>query len=287
MKTFIILSVCLLSLCFRANAAQPPKSVKIRGTYTYFVPENVSMEQARNTAIERARLEALAKEFGTSVSQINTVSISSHNEESQTGFRSIGRTEVKGEWLSDIEEPKIEISYQDNQLIITASVYGKARRRGNADFDLLVKTLRNGIESETFKNNDRFSIGFKSPVNGYLSVYLLDDEAGTAYCLVPYENGNGKAREIKGNTDYRLLCTEDPLYPYDEETILTCKGDMEHNRLVIIFSENGFIMPITETGEYVPQLSSDDFSEWLYRNRMRDPDLQIMEKIVEIRNENN
>jgi hypothetical protein len=42
-------------------------------------------------------------------------------------------------------------------------------------------------------------------------------------------------------------------------------------------------MPITEQGEFLPELSVADFQKWLRKNRVRDEKMQVVEKVVEIR----
>jgi hypothetical protein len=42
-------------------------------------------------------------------------------------------------------------------------------------------------------------------------------------------------------------------------------------------------MPITEQGEFLPELSVTDFQKWLRKNRVKDEAMQVVEKVVEIR----
>lgn len=256
----------------------------VSGEYTYYPPENISLEQAKTMAVERARLDAIAREFGANVSQTNTVAISAQNGESETNFQSLGTTEVNGDWIADTKEPEIVVTYEGGALVLSAKVWGKVRERKRADFELSIQTLCNGIESDKFKNNDRFSVRFRSPVKGYFSIWLADDNLRQVYCLLPYENANGEAREIQSRKEYTLLSTADEQYPYREETILTTENDIEFNRLVFIFSTACFTMPLTEQGEYLPELSTADFDKWLQRNRIKDENMYVIQKMIEIRN---
>lgn len=274
----------LLLLCALAAGSVSAQKVRnVSGEYTYYPPETMSLEQAKAAAVERARLDAIAREFGANVSQTNTVAVSVRNDDSQTDFQSLGSTEVNGDWLGDTREPEISVAYEGDMLMISVKVWGKVRERKRADFELSVKTLCNGIESEKFKNNDRFSVRFRSPVKGYLSIWLADDNLRQVYCLLPYDNANGQAREVQSRKEYTLLSTADELYPYREETILTAEQDVEFNRLVFIFSTAGFAMPLTEQGEYLPELSTADFDRWLQRNRVKDENMYVIQKTIEIR----
>ncbi len=274
--------VFLLFLCI-CPAAFAQKMVAVSGEYVYYPPENVSIEQAKRTAVERARVDAIAKEFGTDVSQTNTVAIASADDKSETTFNASASTEVKGEWVADTKEPEISIGYDGGMLAVSAKVWGRIRRKNGASVELAIEILCNGIESERFGDGDRLSIGFKSPVNGYLSIYLVDDTVRRAYCLLPYENEGGIAREVKNNTEYTLLSSADPKYPYREATILTTDKAVEVDRLVFVFSEQRFVMPLTENGEYLPELALADFERWLQRNRIKDESMCVVEKQVEIK----
>ena len=276
----ILLIVTLLLLAVGASA-QKVRTVK--GECTYYPPENISLEQAKAKAIERARLEAIAAEFGTNVSQTNTVVISNSNEESNTRYNSYGSTEVKGDWIADITEPEVAVSYANGMLAIKVKVEGKVRERNSTDVEIQATTLCNDVESERFKNNDRFSIKFKAAANGFLSIYLLDDNVSQAYCLLPYENENGMARAITKGKTYTLLSTADPVYPYREATILTTDKSVDYNRIAIIFSTTKFSMPLTEQGEYLPELSVEGFERWLHKNRIKDASMSVVYKTLEIR----
>lgn len=268
---------------FIVFACYSQKTVNVCGEYRYVAPDNVSPADAKRIALERARLEAMAKEFGTNVSQTNLSTTHIKNGETETDFLSMGGTEVKGDWLGDTQEPEINISYEQNSLVVTAKVCGKAREIVSSAVDLSIKVLCNGIESERFKNNDKLSVEFKTPVDGYLAVFLRDDNIDIVSCLLPYENENGKARKIKRNETNVLLSTKDPIYPYREETILVTSQEQEFNTLVFVFSEKEFSMPNTENGEYLPELSIEDFQKWLRRNRVKDNQMQTIERLVEIR----
>ena len=62
MKPYILLLLLLATLPAAAQKIQ-----KVCGEYTYYVPENVSRSAAMRTALERAKIQALADKFGTIV----------------------------------------------------------------------------------------------------------------------------------------------------------------------------------------------------------------------------
>ena len=107
---------------FVAFACYSQKTVNVCGEYRYVAPDNVSPTDAKRIAIERARLDAMAKEFGTNVSQTNLSTMHIKNGATETDFLSMGGIEVKGDWLGDTQEPELKIDYEQNALVVTAKV---------------------------------------------------------------------------------------------------------------------------------------------------------------------
>lgn len=274
---FLILLFLLLSLYSLGQ-----RVVNICGEYKYIVPENISLAEAKEIAINQARLTAIANEFGTTVSQTNLATTHIENETTRNDFLSLGETEVKGDWLGDTKEPEIRPVYENNQLVIYASVCGKVRELKTAEVELRMQIMSNGIETERFKNNDKVAIRFKSPVNGYVAIFVRDDNAGIVSCMLPYENENGKARVVKNSKEYIYLSTDDPIYPYQEETILVTNKKVEFNTFVLVFAEKEFAMPLSDMGKFVPELSIEHFQRWLRKNRINDKTMQTIEKTIQI-----
>ena len=272
----------ILLLVFFSVHSFCQRVVNVCGEYKYIVPENMSQTEAKAIAIERARLTAIANEFGTTVSQTNLSTTHVENGRTRNDFLSLGETEVKGDWLGDTKEPEIKRVFEDDHLVFYASVCGKARELQTADVELLIQIINNGFETERFKNNDKVCVRFKSPVNGYVAIFIRNGEENLVSCMLPYENENGKARLVKSNKEYTYLSTADPIYPYQEETILVTDKKVEFNTFVIVFSQKEFSMPLSDMGEFVPELSIESFQKWLRRNRMSDKTMQTIEKTIQI-----
>ncbi len=271
--------LCVLLLTFCVNAfAQKPKFVS--GEYRYVVPENVSIENAKSTAVEKARLEAMAAAFNTTISQTNVSTVKNSNGVVEMDFSSFGGTEVKGIWLGDQKEPELTILYENDTFVVIAKVWGHAREIKKSDAELNIMTLCNGVESVRFANGSQFSMKFKSAINGYLAIFLMDDNLGQAYCLMPYENTDGVARKIKRNVGYEFLSKKDSEYPYLENTILTASKELEYNRLSVVFSPNEFSLPLGDMGEFMMELPLKKFSSWLHKSRIKDVDMQVIDDVI-------
>lgn len=277
----------ILVLCFMAFEAAAQRVETVEAEYIYYAPENVSPGQAKQIAVERAQIKAIADEFGTIVSQTNLTNVSNINGDSDIDFQSIGMSEVKGEWIETLEEPEFEISFEKEMLVVKVYVKGKAREVVAANIDCEAKLLRNGkddkFESYEFKDGDQFFLSFCTPVKGYIAVYQLDNK-GQAYCLLPYPSQEDAQNEIKANKRYLFFDWESG-NEFTEEYYMTCDDDLEHNLLYIIFSPNKFTKALdARSNEELPrELVADEFQEWLAKNRRRDKEMQLIRKSITIK----
>ncbi len=259
----------------------------ICGEYTYIVPDNVSREDAKRTAAERARIDALATEYGTLVSQDNTTFVSNRNGESDVVFQSLGGSDVRGEWLGDSDEPTFRFSVDERtgETSVYARVCGKSREITRSEVPLQIRVLRNGTqpnyESEAFRTNDDLYLSFLSPVDGYLAVFLLDDSKQVV-CMLPYQAQSDGAYTVVANRQYVFFSqaqaplTERPLV---DEYVMTCNAAQETNYLFCVFSTQPFFKPVMPNGV----LSLEDFTAWRARLLRHAPHVQVSLKTIIIR----
>ncbi|MEE0336507.1 MAG: DUF4384 domain-containing protein, partial [Prevotella sp.] len=111
-RILAILVGCTFSICCFSQ-----KIKKVEGEYTYIVPENVDLEKAKHIALERLKIQLIADEFGTTISQSNSTFVKNSNGESDVDFLSIGGSEVRGEWIETIGKPQFNISYEKDMLV--------------------------------------------------------------------------------------------------------------------------------------------------------------------------
>ena len=281
------LLISVLSVVAAVSYAQ--KVQKVTATYAYHAPENVSLEQAKATALDRAKIQAIAAEFGTIVSQRNSTRIENRNGESAVDFLSIGGSDVRGEWIETIDEPKYEIAYEQGVLVVKVSVKGRIREIVSAGIDISTRILRNGtedrFESEEFRSGDDLYLSFISPVDGYLAVYLVDAEQ-RAYCLLPYRSQGDGIYKVAANRRYlffNIKEAEAHERQYVDEYTMTCERSLEQNQIYIVFSPQPFAKAADNaTVELLPrELGYEDFQKWLAALRKRD--YQIILNIRQIK----
>lgn len=273
----LLLSVLLSSAVF----AQKVKTVEAE--YTYYAPENVTLEEAKRTALDRAMKQAIADEFGTIVEQSNATRVENKDGKTSLDFLSIGGSEVKGEWIETIGKPVYNIRYEENVLVVNCRVKGKAREIVTAQIDFKAKVLRNGtedkFESDQFHSGDDLFLSFHSPVNGYLAVYLVD-ASNQAYCLLPYRGQTDGIYSIKANQRYLFFNIKEAPQaerPYVDEYVMTCSRSSEQNQIYVIFSPNQFVKAVdNQSNASLPrELKFEDFQKWLAKCRKHDKEMNL------------
>ena len=266
------------------------KIERVHGEYAYQVPDNISLEEGKRTALERAKIQALVDAFGTLVSQSNSTIVKNEEGKSSVDFLSIGGSDVKGEWIETLGEPKFDIFYENNALIIKATIDGKAREIKNASIDFEAKLLRNGtdlkFESDEFRNGDDLYLYFKSSINGYLAVYLLDETTQQVFCLLPYKSSGEPAYTIGHDKPYVFFsCQKADRNPNAvDEYNMTCEHSLEQNTIYIVFSPNMFAKANTknEDAGLPRQLPLKEFLRWLGKGKTKDTEAQIKSITIKI-----
>ena len=280
MKHRLFIIVCLCFLCVGTFAQ---RTEKVYAEYIYHAPENISLEEAKRIALERAKIQAIADEFGTIVSQSNTTLVSNRNGESSSDFFSLGGSEVKGEWIETIGKPEYEIDYEQGMLVVKAMVSGRIREIVSAQIDLKAEVLCNGTDLKfarsDFKSGDDLYLYFQSPVNGYLAVYLLDEVSQMVYCLLPYKSSSEAVTPIEKDKPYIFFSAKhagDKGYLVDEYT-MTCTNPVERNTIYVVFSPNEFAKANSNNvDELLPQeLSFEEFQRWFSEGRIKDKKMII------------
>ena len=293
-------SIWLVLLVVFPVMAFAQRECKVSGEYTYYTPQDVSLESARATAIEQARIQALANEFGTLIEQTTLTRQQNEDGKSYINMLALGESTVKGEWLKDTRDPVTEVSYEEDFLMVTAYVWGLAREIVSAPIDISVKVLKNGtlsrFEDDQFRDGDDIYLAFQSPSQCYLAVYLMDDK-GDAYCFLPYAGDTDGMFEVKANKPYVLFSSNHAENGEAcDEYVLTCKKALERDMLYVIFSPNPFVkandasapMKVKvgrEELELPRYLSCKDFQRWLLKNRRLDKKMQVVVKPIEITKE--
>jgi len=314
-KINLILFVYLIS---HLAYSQDIKLVKTNGkSQVQWYPERESKTQAKENALELAKINALENVFGTLVVQGNTLYIENKKTgekvETKTTFKMIGNTAVKGEIIQvlktnyketvkkeKINRKKVDITYIDCEVSIEAKEIIDSKIE---TISYALKTLELIKPVTDFYEGEDLFLYFKSPVNGYLAVYLDDGEQ--AQCLLPYIKmpvGMEEAMPIVADKEY-IFFSDKPQFNYfnddffAEDTYeLVASSEKDINRLYVVFSKqllnkpilnndnnNKFIVEFEKENYQLPRvINSDAFQEWLINVQQIRNDIQITNIIISI-----
>ena len=149
---------------------------------------------------------------------------------------------MRGEWIEDVDEPQVDVTYEQDMLVVTARVRGRTRPVTTAQVQVEVRLLRNGTEpryeSGEFRAGDDLYLYFRTPAAGYVAVYLLDGEA--AYCLLPYARDPAGTMQVGNDRPHVFFSADladEAVKPYVDELYLTATQPVEHNTVCVIFSQ--------------------------------------------------
>lgn len=281
------LTVFLTFATFSTAVSQKKvKLVEVEGSATYMYPEYVSRAAAREEVLRRAQEDALERAFGRNIGGANFTY--TDNNGSRFAFTSL--SQLRGVWVQTLGEPSFTRITQDDQDVISCTVRGKARAR-SASQAWPEWQLQNGkgVETSQFMDGERYYVSFRSAANGFLAIYLVD-ENGMANRLLPYNQQEGYY-EIRKNLSYRFFDPEKGDLPecdgmVDNGVVTECwfTSDVPFvvNELYIIFSPNRFALPLDETGRtnkreqmLPPQLPQKKFLRWLSSVQAADEELCV------------
>lgn len=255
--------------------------VSVKGESTFYDDGTHSRVDCMRLALEQARIDALAKKFGTIVSQDILQADRVNGNREHNDFLSLSSTEVRGEWVADEGEPEYKIERdQNDNYIVTCIVRGKAKAIDNeaAQFDSHV--LRNGTDSRNadinFKDGDAMFLDFRGSQDGYLAVFL-EDEQKTVFQLLPYTTDQKSRVPVKKGSRYIFFDPQNGMKgDVVDELVLTASFNTEYNRVYVLFSPDPFSSPVMnkEPGQ-LAWMNADDFSKWLVKTRKNDPKMGV------------
>ncbi|MBX2843014.1 MAG: DUF4384 domain-containing protein [Flammeovirgaceae bacterium] len=301
MKTYFII-IFLLSAISIVNAQKKAKTVKVAGKAEIRIEDAYCIGEIKQRVIDLAKIDALEKTFGkvivqgtnTYIENINTGEKAATNTQMNVIANSMVRGEfveenvTKLEWfLRDRENP----TGMKQELWILCEIEGKAREMKEADVAFEAKTMNcinpGSCNTEVYHNNERVYLNFQTPVNGYLSVYMQDNEDGIIYRLFPYSKMSGdyeSAVPVQADLNYILFSEQHhkTLFPDVSRSILdpisayTTKEQL-FNRIFVVFSPDPYNKPLLDVNHAaggIKTMDTEKFHQWLNKNKARNTNFQ-------------
>jgi hypothetical protein len=296
--------------------------ISVDGMASMRVDDNLSWNEAKEQVRQAAKINALEKAFGVYVEQYTRMDM----EEGATHFRVIGETRVKGEWLKTTQEVFTEeerpVSRKDrknrflssflglgtrdkherSEIWITCELKGKTRLvdKPVIGYEFTVqRCIESYCETTDFNLNDPLFLRFRTPVDGYLSIYMVQED-NRAYRLLPYQSMPERYRHsapVKADVDYVFFSNneehdyfEEFSYLLVDELYLDTDNDEEILELFVLFSTDEFnklnLKDAEENDDQIllPRSSKKElFQEWLADNRIYDPDFSYKRTLLRIK----
>lgn len=281
-KLFPFFAVALSGLCAWSNDLKT-----VHATYVYHAQAEMSVEQARQTALHRAMSQALADEFGMLVSQSSVTSLNDTDGQTTTRLTVNGQSEVRGEWLETIGEPKFDISFSNGLTIVKVEVKGRAREIDFSRPMFSAATLQGSELTSDFNDGDAVYLKFEAPRAGFVAVYLADNLHGEVYRLLPYALLPNKAVAVDGGRQYTFFNRDEASDPaVTDELELTSASSLELNDIYVLYSPLDFQLPPigNSSGYEVRSIPLNEFNKWLAASRIHNRDLQLKTIYITIKN---
>jgi len=316
MKKIGLLFILLINFFLISAQEEKNKVIIISGeAQVDWNKERESLTQARERAQNQATINALEKAFGVVVVQGNSTYIKNTKTgeqiETHTTFNMIGNTVVKGEVI-EIEKVKFkEIKYTkkiDRKKVeftdVLCNVTLKAKEITDTRIELETKTLactNVKCASTVFKSGDDFFVYFKSPVDGFLTIFL--DDTKNTFRLLPYSQMPDDTENnfvIKADKEYILFSNQEEFnyfsdkYFEEDTYALTAETEKDLNRVFLVFSKKTLNKPSLKKGlapekyadfmnkgyEMSLETTSEEFQKWLVKTRSLRDDVQV--EIIDI-----
>lgn len=273
----VVCSVFLLS-CIRVDFCHAQVK-NVTASYTFTAYKDTPVSSAEQIAVQRARQQALADAFGSNIQVLNSTYKSAKDDDFSFGM--LSSDSVKGEWLKDTKAPVVSLPVfrEDGMYSITATVWGRAREISASQIPIEVITMCDGIDqanhSDRFRHGSNMYIQFRTPVSGYLIMYLLCEDKN-AYRLLPYRDATEGSLRVERKECYVFFHNEGDESTVDE-CIMQVDGEMEVDYLYVIFSPNqlygGMESPVKQRSDNLltpAYMGIDDFQKWTFSIRTRD-----------------
>ncbi|MCU0447356.1 MAG: hypothetical protein MUE85_20865 [Microscillaceae bacterium] len=294
MKRLIFTLLFIISLGTNVWAQKRDRGEPVEASIEVLMEGNYSKVEIREKAIQAAKIQAMGEKFGYSIIQgINTQTKSTTGSQvmTMTNISEVSNTMVKGEWISDdTGYPKTRFVVRDKgeeqEIWLLCEVRGRARKVEQAQvaFESFPYNCQepHKCNNGQFRHQDSMFLYFKTPVSGYLSVFMLEE--GLVYRLLPYAQMRETYESvvpILADKEYLLF---DPTHRdyfagfgiVDEYGLETnAAGEPLANLLYIIFSTKPFNKPALTEKDGLKTIELNQFQEWLNKNRALDKNFQV------------
>jgi hypothetical protein len=268
------------------------KTVKVKGYAQMEIPDYLSRQDAKKQVEDAATLNALERAFGSVLVQGNSTYITNvqtgmKTAETNVVFNTVANRLVKGK----VEEViKSEFQYFNNMKTVNGKQEPVTEIRCDIEIEASEITApkinftsftlnceNEKCQTTDFRNRDKIFMFFSSPMSGYISIYLTDED--TTNCLYPYHD---MPADFEGGVpvvadEKYILFSAKPEFNYfkeknvkNQQYFLFSDRQQEIYIIYIIFSKTPITKPplwsvikYSDGSEFPKSCKSEDFQNWL------------------------
>lgn len=291
-----LLAIPLLGISQKIYSAQGIAKVRMEA--------NVSRAETRELARQQAKHQAIETVFGSYVSKDAYVDI----EEGASDVTIRASNQLQGEWLKTTQETfreetrKVKDEFgTSTEIWVVCELEGKVREFEAPPVAYTFTPQNCPLEAcatTEFKNGESFYLSFQTPQDGFLSVYLVDEEQ--AYRILPYQEMPNVYLDhvpVKADQSYTFFVPgkahdyfEDFNYFMTDEIYLETAKKQELFKVYVIFSPEPYAKPILDhvveedTGFEVPRtLPKRIFEVWVQDNRIYDANFYYQTQNIRVK----
>ncbi len=287
---FLITAACCMLFVLSVAAKKKTEELK-PFTGVYWIEHFSSQRDAERQAEQLAIEDALSEKYG--VAMYHKV-ITKMDNMGKNSFIDTDVSLPKGQ-LVKVLNSSFECAFEQNKLRVTATVHILARER-EEKVGIDARFLRHKDdtnESLNFYDNDDLYMSFQTPVDGYLAVYL-EDENNRVYNLLPYASSPEGSIMVEHGKKYLFFCDDKSFFARNKQyrqpesykdvqpLFLQAPKTEISNCLYVAFSPNKFSRPNANYSNGLPELNPDSFQKWLGTQRAIDDDFVDDFKVVVI-----
>ncbi len=288
----------LFTLFMAVSTANAQRILSVEGYSRIEQTDDMTGAVAKAKVIEQARFDAINAAFGSNISQNHVTTMLTENNKTTTTFYLMGESDLHGTWVRDKEKPRVKKHIVENVIIWEAWVKGEARELIRPKVDFQCQLLANGIDerylAEELHDGDAFYARFRTPVSGYLMIFIADDH-GVVNCLLPTDGED--YCEVPANQ--WMLFHYNPTVAEEHWIAILPKDRLvEYDQLYAIFSPNKLIPPTrtidtnnsdlnhystrTRQVKHLAKLTFKDFQKYLGRLQRTDTEAQVQKMLIKI-----
>lgn len=282
LRLFSLLSLLILTSTY--SLAQ--KKFNAKGEAQVKVEDKRSKAETKEKVLQLAKINAIENVLGTYVEQETNIDL----EDGEFSFKILGTTRVKGEWLKtksqkfseDLKEVKTKFG-KSTEIWITCKIEGVVREIVTPKLAFITNALncpQPECRTTRFLDGESFYLYFKTPSDGYLSVYIVEEDV--VYRMLPYQEMAAPyidAVPVQFDKNYIFFAQSkehnyfsDFHYSKIDEIGMETNVEKEYLKLYIVFSKEKFSKPILKDGIVIndgslpKSLSAKKFDEWIVQN---------------------